>query len=277
MSQFNRRQFVLLAATAPLYPKGLAEDWRTLARQHMTDPKVLAIFESCLAQEPNALGVVLDWAIRQNLNDLVKATRGARALTTQQEIDWVAQMVDERAPQLKDTDQVMLPSETAARKGNLITFRELEGRGDVDYVQCMIEACTCPSYNVAQYIFNLSRPEVNVRYGSAAFLRSAAQVGDTWGLRDVSDGPKIVKMLLAAGANPNAPNPNNPKGYALARACHWGNLESVEALLLAGADPNIADGEPLKQSHNYPKIAQLVIQYGARKPEHYNERVEDRE
>lgn len=262
----DRRQFILAAATAPLWPEGLTEDWKALARKHASDPQ---LFETLLVEEPNALGVVLDWAIRKDLWDLVSLTKHARAITLQQEMDWVARLVGERAPQLKDGDVIMLPAETAARTGNLTLFKELESRGDVDYDQCMVEACACPSYAVAHYIFGLSKPGVDANTGSAAYLRMAAQVGDMWGIRDVSDGSRIVKMLLEAGANPNAPNPINPKSYALARASHWGNYDSAEALLIAGADPNIADGEPIKQAAGtgYPKIIQLLVRHGARKPE----------
>ncbi|MFG3438861.1 ankyrin repeat domain-containing protein [Nonomuraea sp. NPDC047897] len=64
-------------------------------------------------------------------------------------------------------------------------------------------------------------------YGSTALYRAAVQ-GDAG----------IVRMLLAAGADPDRESGGDGEGLPLCGAASWGHVEVVRALLDAGADPD---------------------------------------
>lgn len=70
-------------------------------------------------------------------------------------------------------------------------------------------------------------------YGSTALYRAAVH-GDA----------AIVRMLLAAGADPDRESGGDSEGLPLCAAACWGHAEAVGALLDAGADPDRReDGE----------------------------------
>jgi uncharacterized protein len=50
-----------------------------------------------------------------------------------------------------------------------------------------------------------------------------------------------LRILLAAGADPNAESGNGAEGLPLCGAACWGHVESVRELLTAGADPNLRE------------------------------------
>ena len=108
---------------------------------------------------------------------------------------------------------------------------------------------------------------VDAKTDFSVYLRLAAR-GNRGSLGDHNEEcfTKIVSLLLENGADKNAINPLHPEHSALSGACHWGNFENVKVLLDAEADPDICDGEPLRQSQNYPHIAKLLIERGAKKP-----------
>src|SRR5688572_1265954 len=71
---------------------------------------------------------------------------------------------------------------------------------------------------------------LRVEYSAESFVKQAAE-GDTI----------AIKTFLAAGMNINA---RNEKGYtALMKAAETGQTETAQALLVAGADPNLLSGE----------------------------------
>ena len=79
----------------------------------------------------------------------------------------------------------------------------------------------------------------------------------------------IVDALLGAGADPNLPEgPNCPRGYALWAAAHLGHREVAERLLAAGADPNAdveSSGTPTGSAKDAAMRA-LLLRHGGRTP-----------
>ncbi|MGP3920902.1 ankyrin repeat domain-containing protein [Nonomuraea sp. 10N515B] len=68
--------------------------------------------------------------------------------------------------------------------------------------------------------------------GSTALYRAAVQ-GDA----------DLVRMLLAAGADPDRESGGDTEGLPLCAAACWGHIEVVAALLDAGADPDRREDE----------------------------------
>jgi ankyrin repeat protein len=64
---------------------------------------------------------------------------------------------------------------------------------------------------------------------------------DQFPLRVATD-PEILRLLINAGADVNQ---TNYLGNALSNNCDKGNVENIELLLAAGADPNVGDVHPL--------------------------------
>ena len=86
----------------------------------------------------------------------------------------------------------------------------------------------------------------------------------------------IVNALLDAGADPNLPEGANcPRGHALWAAAHFGHREVAERLLAAGADPN-AEMESSGSATGSAKDAAmraLLLRHGGRTPlaQHFHE------
>ena len=79
----------------------------------------------------------------------------------------------------------------------------------------------------------------------------------------------LVEALLDAGADPNLPEgPNCPRGYALWAASHFGFTEIAERLLAAGADPNAdveSSGTPTGSAKD-AEMRALLLRHGGRIP-----------
>ena len=79
----------------------------------------------------------------------------------------------------------------------------------------------------------------------------------------------IVEALLSAGADPNlAEGPNCPRGHALWAAAHFGHRAIAERLLAAGADPNAefeSSGTPTGSAKDAAMRA-LLLRHGGRTP-----------
>ena len=75
----------------------------------------------------------------------------------------------------------------------------------------------------------------------------------------------LVEALLDAGADPNLPEgPNCPRGYALWAASHFGFTEIAERLLAAGADPNAdveSSGTPTGSAKD-AEMRALLLRHG---------------
>lgn len=50
-----------------------------------------------------------------------------------------------------------------------------------------------------------------------------------------------LRVLLAAGADPNTESGTGDEGLPLCGAASWGHIKSVRELLMAGADPNLRE------------------------------------
>ncbi|MER7723157.1 ankyrin repeat domain-containing protein [Streptomyces sp. NPDC096323] len=80
----------------------------------------------------------------------------------------------------------------------------------------------------------------------------------------------IVRLLLAAGAAPNAESSGlGAEGTPLCAAASWGHTETVRELLAHGADPNLREDHgtgwsPLKWAtrHPHPETVDLLIAAG---------------
>jgi ankyrin repeat protein len=84
------------------------------------------------------------------------------------------------------------------------------------------------------------------------------------------NGPQIVRMLIEAGADPNARDPDKPSSET---ALHWAassdDVDVAKALIDGGADveaPNGSIGTPLDNAIGYScwHVARLLVQRGAK-------------
>src|ERR1700722_5393834 len=84
------------------------------------------------------------------------------------------------------------------------------------------------------------------------------------------NGPQIVRILIEAGADPNARNPDQPSSET---PLHWAassdDVDVARALIDGGADveaPNGSIGTPLDNAIGYAcwHVARLLVQRGAR-------------
>src|SRR6266851_6589997 len=86
------------------------------------------------------------------------------------------------------------------------------------------------------------------------------------------NGPQVVRMLIAAGADPNARDPDQPSSET---PLHWAassdDVDVARALIDGGADveatgASIAGGSPLDDAVGYGcwQVARLLVERGAR-------------
>jgi hypothetical protein len=83
------------------------------------------------------------------------------------------------------------------------------------------------------------------------------------------NGPAIVRVLLAAGGDPNAREPETPSETPLHWAASSDDAEVARALIDGGADINLPDGSigtPLDNALGYGcwNVARLLVERGAR-------------
>ncbi|MDE2999920.1 MAG: ankyrin repeat domain-containing protein [Gemmatimonadota bacterium] len=77
----------------------------------------------------------------------------------------------------------------------------------------------------------------------------------------------IVELLLENGADPNAPEPDAPRGKALLEAVFHGHTATAELLLQHGADPNgnvDSTGTAFHHARKNPELYELMKSYGGR-------------
>ncbi|MDE2888954.1 MAG: ankyrin repeat domain-containing protein [Gemmatimonadota bacterium] len=77
----------------------------------------------------------------------------------------------------------------------------------------------------------------------------------------------IVELLLENGADPNAPEPDAPRGKALLEAAFHGHTATAELLLEHGADPNgnvDSTGTAFHHARKHPELYELMKSYGGR-------------
>ena len=103
---------------------------------------------------------------------------------------------------------------------------------------------------------------------SGADVRATNELGVTpLYLACQNAGTAMVEALLAAGANPNATLPSGES--ILMTAARTGSADAVRALLGRGADPNAREMTHQQTalmwavSHDHPRVAQALIDYGA--------------
>ncbi|MFD0059023.1 ankyrin repeat domain-containing protein [Streptomyces sp. NPDC127168] len=118
--------------------------------------------------------------------------------------------------------------------------------------------------------------------GDAARARTVLRAGADPGRGDgegtlplyeaaVSGRPEIVRLLLEAGASPDAESRGvGAEGTPLCAAACWGHAETVRELLAHGADPGLredhgAGRSPLDWANDgpHPETAALLIAAGA--------------
>jgi ankyrin repeat protein len=84
------------------------------------------------------------------------------------------------------------------------------------------------------------------------------------------NGPQVVRMLIEAGADPNARDPDQPRSET---PLHWAassdDVDVASALIDGGADLEVADGSigtPLDNAIGYAcwHVARLLVQRGAK-------------
>jgi hypothetical protein len=83
------------------------------------------------------------------------------------------------------------------------------------------------------------------------------------------NGPEIVRTLLAAGADPNAREPETPSEAPLHWAASSDDADVARALIDGGADVNMPDGSigtPIENAVGYGcwNVARLLVARGAR-------------
>ncbi len=77
----------------------------------------------------------------------------------------------------------------------------------------------------------------------------------------------IVELLLERGADPNAPEPDAPRGKALLEAAFHGHAATARLLLEHGADPNgnvDSTGTAFHHARKDPELYELMKSYGGR-------------
>lgn len=77
----------------------------------------------------------------------------------------------------------------------------------------------------------------------------------------------IVELLLERGADPNAPEPDAPRGKALLEAVFHGHTATAELLLQYGADPNgnvDSTGTAFVHARKHPELYELMKSHGGR-------------
>ena len=78
---------------------------------------------------------------------------------------------------------------------------------------------------------------------------------------------EIVELLLERGADPNAPEPDAPRGKALLEAAFHGHAATARLLLEHGADPNgnvDSTGTAFHHARKDPELYELMKSYGGR-------------
>jgi hypothetical protein len=134
-------------------------------------------------------------------------------------------------------------------------IRAIKG-GDLDSLQRMLAAHS-----------GLSAARIKDNRGSKVLLHV---VTDWPGF--FPNGPSVVKMLISAGADPNA---RTEGGEFLETPLHWAassdDVEVAEALILGGADleaggASIAGGTTLDNAVGYGcwRVARLLVEHGAK-------------
>lgn len=158
----------------------------------------------------------------------------------------------------------------AAAAGSLEGFDLLAGRGALAGIDRMHatrllrRAAGSGDPRLVARVLRL-RPDVNWigQYdGNDPILADAAQVDCPWNrTRPRCDPPRVVAMLLRAGANPRLANPNSPSSPLL----FVSDVRIARLLLAAGADPNFADfdGAPPLFSIYDEDVALAMLDAGA--------------
>jgi ankyrin repeat protein len=107
------------------------------------------------------------------------------------------------------------------------------------------------------------------RLGGIAKGRTPLHVAADWP-GYFPNGPQVVRMLIAAGADPNARDPDQPRSET---PLHWAassdDVDVARALIDGGADVEIPDGSigtPLDNAIGYGcwHVARLLVQRGAK-------------
>ncbi|MBO0518184.1 ankyrin repeat domain-containing protein, partial [Streptomyces beijiangensis] len=80
--------------------------------------------------------------------------------------------------------------------------------------------------------------------------------------------PGIVRLLLAAGADPNRPSGDDTVDLPLCGAASGGHTEVVRALLAAGAEPDLREeldftAMTWAAQKGYGKTAEVLLAHGA--------------